>query len=200
MLKRKHRNIIEVINLLSGKQRTPLSRVEELINSFQTKSDKKKGLVWFGEKVSSSFYFGLANRNIPVLQTAKNLIYSNKKLLIVVGLFVLAKYGKNNPRKVFSYFKAFAKHDDRQIRSAAAIAFRRVVAKNRAESFKYLKRLVFDINIYVRQFVCETLRPVRENKWLLDNPEKSLTILKGFMWDGNMSVKKKLSTNLGEPL
>lgn len=167
-------------------------------NSIPTPQRPARGLPWVGRTLSRPLYKNITNLKLSRQKITNDLLYSSKKELKILGLFLLAEYGRGHPKKVFNTFRRFAKGNNEQVRQAATLAFRYVMEKNRTESLRFLKILAFDLNPLDRRFICEALLPVGENRWLLKNPQKSLAILKILMWDGHLIVKKALGNNLSE--
>lgn len=186
------KKIAEAIELFKTHQKKAQAYISSLFK------DSKQPLAGTGKKLGFTFFQGLSDLELPVKKITNNLLVSKKKELRILGLFTLAEYGRKHPKQVFNLFRRFAKDHDAQVRDAAAIAFRRVIENNKKAAILFLRACTLDLNTKVRRFVCETMRPVGENRWLLKQPKKSLSILIMFMRDGSMPVKKSLSTNLAE--
>ncbi len=62
----------------------------------------------------------------------------------------------------------------------------------------FLSKLVKSKNENTRIFVSETLRPVRENRWIHQQPEYSLSILKFLFKEKNTYPRTSVGNNLSD--
>ncbi|MFC1517974.1 DNA alkylation repair protein [Candidatus Margulisiibacteriota bacterium] len=198
MFKKESPNIDQAVQLLKSGQKKAQDIICRVFDkACQPKKDKPgKGPIWAGRHLGDTFLAKFQDSKLPLQAQANKLLHSPKKELRILGLFILAEYGRFKPKTVFKDFRKYSKDGELQVRTAAAIAFRRVLEKNKKEALLFLKLLAIDINADTRRFVCEVLRPVGDSRWILKQPEKSLSALRLLMWDGDMGVKKALSSNL----
>ncbi|MBU0580629.1 MAG: DNA alkylation repair protein [Candidatus Margulisbacteria bacterium] len=195
-------NINQALILLKTRQQKAQQYFISLIkqNYFDLPQEKRllKDTFLAEEKLGRKIFTRISSLNLPLLNIIKKLLFSKKRELIILGLFILAEYGRVYPHKAFLFYKAFAMNDDEKVRKSVVLSFRRVLVKKRKESLIYLKKLTLNFNIRTRWFVCAALSPTGENRWILEEPKKILDILKWFMRDSAMPIKEVLGNNLNE--
>jgi hypothetical protein len=107
-------------------------------------------------------------------------IYSQTKDDISRGiaLGILSEYGKEDFPNTSPFFISAALDQSWQMREFAQMFFRKLIKAHPDEAKEFLMESVKNANPLLRRFVSETLRPVQENKWIHNQPNYSLSLLK----------------------
>ena len=84
------------------------------------------------------------------------------------------------------------------MREFTAGAFRKIVRPNKKIVLPWLQKLAQNPNPYRRRFVSETLRPVTYNKWLNQQPEYSISVLRLLFKESHPYPRSSVGNNLSD--
>jgi len=115
-----------------------------------------------------------------------------------LGLALLSYHGLKNYVEILPHFEAAAQSDDWILREHAQGLFRKVVKAHSAAIKPYLLTLVQGEDPNLRRFVSESLRPVVENRWLHQNFEYSLSILRYLFREPHPYPRTSVGNNLSD--
>ena len=117
---------------------------------------------------------------------------------IGVGLGLLAIYGLDDYESVLPYFEAAVQMDHWEPREHAQALFRKIVKQHRDEIRAYLLKWVQSDDPNLRRFVSEMLRPVVENRWLYQDLDYSLSILRHLFAESHTYPRTSVGNNLSD--
>lgn len=120
------------------------------------------------------------------------------EMLQGVPIFLMAEYGQANATAVFNFFIQAAISENWAAREFAAGSFRKLIKPHRDQILPWLNKLTGSAQPNVRRFVSETLRPVTDNRWLNDEPETSLAILRQLFKESHPYPRTSVGNNLSD--
>lgn len=151
-------------------------------------------------KVLSRHIFSrLIDLNAPAFDISTKLFEKSSDYISRgVALGVLSFCGLDNFEHVLPYFETAATADHWETREFAASFFSKLIKKYPEEAQKYFLKLVKSDNPNLRRFASESLRPVGENRWLYDNPDYTLSILKHLFRESAPYPRTSVGNNLSD--
>ncbi len=158
-----------------------------------------RGITWVVERVSLLLAGqGLADETLHELALSIYSHLSEPDLLIGVAIYLMAEYGTLHPLEAFGFFEHAACTDNWVVREFAAGAFRKVIGQNKDAVLPWLRRMALSSHPYQRRFSSETLRPVTYNKWLIQQPEYSLSVLRLLFKESHPYARTSVGNNLSD--
>jgi 3-methyladenine DNA glycosylase AlkC len=115
-----------------------------------------------------------------------------------VALRVLALYGLTDQKKVLPVFETAASSSHWELKEFAAGFIRSIIKEFPREMQRYLIHLSLSKDHNLRRFVSESLRPVKENRWLFKDPGYSLSVLKGMFQESHPYARTSVGNNLSD--
>lgn len=115
-----------------------------------------------------------------------------------IGLNLISYYGIKCPDEVPAYFLIAAQAENWHLREYAQMFFRKIIKEHPQKSYNFLREQAEAKSPYIRIFVAETLRPVQENKWLFQQIDYSLSILKLFYRENHPYPRTAVGNNLSD--
>jgi 3-methyladenine DNA glycosylase AlkC len=158
-----------------------------------------RGITWVVERIGML----LAAQGLPdeALRKLALSIYSQLKeddLLIGSAIFLMAEYGVRHPMEAFEFFETTARSGDWVVREFTAGAFRKIIGPNKDFVLPWLKNMAQSTEPFQRRFASETLRPVTHNKWLNQQPEYSLSVLRLLFKETHPCPRASVGNNLSD--
>jgi len=170
-----------------------------LYNSMPEKNRISYGRVFTIKVLSEYLYNQLRQNGARVFQIASTLFttsedFKNKG----IALGILSHYGLDDFHKVLPYFESAAASAHWDVREFAQMSFRKLLQQYPDEAKKILLRCQKSNNANIRRFVSETLRPVRENRSFIKNPDYPLSILKNMFTENSPYPRTSVDNNLSD--
>lgn len=115
-----------------------------------------------------------------------------------IGLGIISHIGVSDVELVLPYFSHASTHELWEVREFAQMYIRKITKVNpvRVQEFLYSLALSDDPN--QRRFASEALRPVTENKWINDDPEFSLKVLRVLFKESDEYPRVAVGNNLSD--
>jgi 3-methyladenine DNA glycosylase AlkC len=137
--------------------------------------------------------------NLPVVEIGATILNStNDYRTMGVGIGILALYGVEDYQSILPYFESAAQADHWEPREYAQGLFRKILKAHPAAIRPYLLAYVQSDQPNLRRFVSEMLRPVVENKWLYQDLEYSLSILRHLFKEAHPYPRTSVGNNLSD--
>jgi 3-methyladenine DNA glycosylase AlkC len=151
-------------------------------------------------KILSKFIFEkLQDKDAEVFHVSTTLFNSSDDINTRgVALGVISYIGLKDFMAVLPYFETAAAAEHWDLREHAQMFFRKIIKQHPKEAQEYLIGLVKSKDPNIRRFVSETLRPVQENRWFLENPEYPLTVLRKIFKERAIYPRKSVGNNLSD--
>jgi 3-methyladenine DNA glycosylase AlkC len=158
-----------------------------------------RGITWVVERVSML----LAAQGLPDDRQREMalFIYTQLKeddLLVGVPIFLMAEYGVRHPAETFGFFETAAGAEHWVVREFTAGAFRKTIGPNKDVVLPWLQKMAQSSDPNQRRFASETLRPVTHNKWLNQQPEYSLSVLRLLFKESHPYPRTSVGNNLSD--
>jgi 3-methyladenine DNA glycosylase AlkC len=118
--------------------------------------------------------------------------------LLGVPVFLMGIYGARHLAEVLPFFSAAASSPDWVVREFAAGAFRQVIAARREDVLPWLQQAARSPDARLRRFVSESLRPVTILRWLNQQPEYSLSVLRLMFQEADPYPRTSVGNNLSD--
>jgi 3-methyladenine DNA glycosylase AlkC len=157
------------------------------------------GIVYAIKVLCEYLYGRLVQVGVPILPTASHMLRASADAKCQgVSLGLLSFHGVEDFRSVLPHFESAAASPDWGTREFAQMFFRRLIRHHPDEAREYLLRLAKSENANVRRFVGETLRPVQENRWLYQDPDYPLSIIKEMFKESSAYARTSVGNNLSD--
>ena len=115
-----------------------------------------------------------------------------------VPIFMMGQVGRHMPAEAFAFFEAAAASRDWVVREFAAGSFRQLIGPQKEAALPWLKQMVVAPDPNLRRFAGETLRPVTLNRWLNQEPEYSLSVLRLMFREAHPYPRTSVGNNLSD--
>jgi len=190
-------------DLLTGKTERGMERLRVLKDEIHQAIPEKlrigRGITRVVERISML----MAVQGLPdeIMRNLALVIYSQLKeedLLIGVAIFLMAEYGERHPVEAFGFFETAASAGHWVVREFTAGAFRKTIKPNKDVIFPWLQKMAQSADLNQRRFASETLRPVTYNKWLIQQPEYSLNVLRLLFKETHQYPRTSVGNNLSD--
>jgi 3-methyladenine DNA glycosylase AlkC len=161
---------------------------------------QSRGITWVLQRISQLLISECTTQPQDI-RTLADILFENLDLndfLVGVPIFLMAEYGKTDPAGVLEFFLLVADSDDWVVREFAAAGFHKLVKPCQEVALPWLRQVAQSDRPNVRRFVSETLRPVTDNRWLQDEPETSLGILRLLFRESHPYPRTSVGNNLSD--
>ncbi len=173
---------------------------DEVHAGIPARQRQSRGITWVVQRISRLFIAECTTRPQEIHILA-DILYKNlpsDDFLNGVPIFLMGEYGKSDPAGAAEFFLHVADADEWVLREFAQASFRILLKPSRKFALPWLKQTVQSDRPNLRRFVGETLRPVTENRWLNDEPETSLAILRLLFREPNPYPRTSVGNNLSD--
>ena len=193
-----------VHNLLEGHLHPGVEKLRELKDetyaSIPTPQRQSRGITWVLQRISQLLILKCI-REPQDIHTLAAVLFENLDLsdfLVGVPIFLMAEYGKTDPGGVLEFFLLVADSDEWVVREFAAAGFHKLIKPCRGIALPWLRQIAQSDRPNLRRFVSETLRPVTDNRWLNNEPEASLGILRLLFRESHPYPRTSVGNNLSD--
>lgn len=161
---------------------------------------QSRGITWVLQQISAQMVEACAGD----LEQVKTIAYrihehlAREDILQGVSSFLMAAYGKEHPGKVYEFFETAAGSENWVVREFAAAGFHKVIAAQPEIVRPWLMEKVHSKNPNVRRFVSESLRPVTDLRWINQQPEYSLGVLRQLFHEAHPYPRTSVGNNLSD--
>jgi len=172
---------------------------DEVYAAIPDKKRISRGITWVVETVASELS-AVCESNAEIKELAEAL-YENipdGDRLLGVPIYMMANFGINDPEGIFDFFSRSANSDDWVVREFSQGAFRRVIRPNKELVINWLGQVAQNESPYLRRFTSETLRPVADNRWIQNEPETSLQVLRKLFKETHKYPRTSVGNNLSD--
>lgn len=115
-----------------------------------------------------------------------------------VGLGVISHIGVADIDTALPYFRHASTHEFWEVREFAQMYIRKITKKYPEEVQSFLLELTKSEDPNQRRYASESLRPVVENKWINDQPEFSLKVLRELFKESDLYPRTSVGNNLSD--
>lgn len=171
---------------------------DSIYSSIPEKQRIGRGITWVLNKISSIIIN--INNDINLLEMGTEL-YNNldkDSMLIGITVFLISEHGVLKPHDVFDFFIKLSDSAGWVLKEFAAIGFRNIITANKEICHDFLLNRSRSNNPNIRRFVSETLRPVVENKWINNDTDYSLSILRNMFNEEDQFPRTSVGNNLSD--
>jgi 3-methyladenine DNA glycosylase AlkC len=161
---------------------------------------QSRGITWVLQRLSQLLVLECSAQPQDI-RTLAVILFENLDLsdfLVGVPIFLMAEYGKTDPHSVLEFFLLVADSDEWVVREFAAAGFHKMIKPCRETAFTWLKQVAQSDKPNLRRFASETLRPVTDNRWLNNEPETSLEILRLLFREPHPYPRTSVGNNLSD--
>jgi len=192
-----------ITNVLQSKYALAIKHVRDVLELLYDNIPENKrisfGRVYTVQVLSRYLFSNLVEMNARVYEIGATLFEKSDDFRSKgVALGILSSYGTNDYEKVLPFFEASASSTDWNMREFAQMFFRKLIQKWPDEIKEYLLKLTGFKDPNIRRFVSETLRPVKENRWLYKSPNYSLSILRNLFRESSEYPRTSVGNNLSD--
>jgi 3-methyladenine DNA glycosylase AlkC len=192
-----------IANLLQGKYVLAIQNILNVLKILYSNIPENNrisfGRVYTIQVLSRSLFSSLAEINAKVYEISAGLFERSEDFRSKgVALGILSFCGIDDYQKVLPFFEASASSADWNMRELAQMFFRKLIQKWPDEMKEYLLKLTGSKDPNIRRFVSETLRPVKENRWLFKNPDYSVSILRNLFRESSEYPRTSVGNNLSD--
>jgi 3-methyladenine DNA glycosylase AlkC len=115
-----------------------------------------------------------------------------------VPIYMMGRYGMDHFEAVMDFFEEAADADDWVVREFAQGAFRMVIKPNREAALAWLKEVAKSESPRKRRLAAETLRPVTVNRWMQDETDYPLSVLRLLFGEAHPYPRTSVGNNLSD--
>jgi 3-methyladenine DNA glycosylase AlkC len=190
-------------NFISGKYLKGVENIRAVLDCMYTAIPTKKrishGRYTTIKVLAEKLFEEFKNADLPVVQVGATILNSTDDHRTTgVGLGILALHGIEDHQSVLPFFERAAQADNWEPREYAQGLFRKIVKAHPVAMRSHLLEYVQSTNPNLRRFVSEMLRPVLENKWLYNDIEYSLSLLRYLFKEAHPYPKSSVGNNLSD--
>jgi 3-methyladenine DNA glycosylase AlkC len=172
---------------------------EDVYAAIPDKQRRSRGITWVIQRICGLIIEICADeeefRGIALVLN-ENLGKTDK--LQGVSIFLMGEYGMTNPTKVLDFFEEVANADEWEIREFAAGGFQKFLEPNKEIVYPWLKSMAKSDSPNARRFVSEMLRPVSTGRWLREEPDYSLSVLRLLFDEVHPYPRTSVGNNLSD--
>jgi len=175
------------------------SQTEQMYADIPEKQRQSRGITWVLQR--ESLLLVIACENMEHVRAVADTLFQKLEIidrLMGVPIFLMAEYGKTFPYEVLEFFAGTAESEDWVVREFAAAGFHKIITPCRDVALPWLKKLVKSESPNQRRFTSETLRPVTELRWLQNEPQTSLEILRKLFRESHPYPRTSAGNNLSD--
>ena len=192
-----------LVHLIAGEYAKAIENLMGVLDSIYDAIPEKKrisyGRYTTVKELAKYLYDEAVTNGLPVVEIGAAILGSAKDVRAKgVGLGMLSFYGVEDHKAVLPYFERAAQSEDWELREYAQGMCRKIVKAHPAEMRFHLLRFVKSENANLRRFVSEMLRPAVENKWLYDDLDYSLSILRHLFTESDAYPRTSVGNNLSD--
>jgi 3-methyladenine DNA glycosylase AlkC len=172
---------------------------DELYAAIPANQRISRGITWVLQRITQLLVAECDHTQ--QIRTIAELLYANIPLddmLVGVPIFLMAEYGKTDPKGVLDFFTQVADSENWVVCEFAAAAFHKLIKPCRAAVLPWMKAAAQSDRPRLRRLVSESLRPVTENQWLQKEPETSLEILRLLFREAHPYPRTSVGNNLSD--
>lgn len=178
------------------KEQTLLKAINELMESIPEKRKKSYGIVSVIAVYCKSINKAM---NEQVLEVGKAIYYGSTDFRTVsLGLGLISHAGINAPSEVLPILVEASDHELWEVKEFVQMFIRKITKEHKMLVQSFLMNLTSSPNPNHRRFASEALRPVVENKWIHDEPEYSLKVLRRLFKESEDFPKVSVANNLSD--
>jgi len=173
---------------------------DEIHAGIPARQRQSRGITWVLQRLSQ-LLISECDAHSQETRTLADILFRNLALddtLVGVPIFIMAEYGKSNPTAVMEFSLLVADSDEWEVREFAAAGLHKIIKPCREVVFPWLRQVAQSDKPNLRRFVSETLRPVTDNRWLNDEPETSLGILRLLFRETHPYPRTSVGNNLSD--
>jgi 3-methyladenine DNA glycosylase AlkC len=173
---------------------------DEIHANIPDRQRQSRGITWVLQRICQ-LLISECTTQPQEIRTLADVLFENLDLndfLIGVPIFLMAEYGKTDPNGVLEFFLLVADSDEWVVREFAAAGFHKLIKPCRVVALPWLSQVAQSDRPNLRRFVSETLRPVTDNRWLQDEPETSLGILRLLFCEPHPYPRTSVGNNLSD--
>jgi 3-methyladenine DNA glycosylase AlkC len=180
----------------SEEEKSLLLALDRLMSSIPEKRKSSYGIVSVIAVFCKSINMALNGRTFEV----GKLIYSNSTdfRTVSLGLGLISHVGVQEPLKVLPILADASDHKLWEVKEFVQMFVRKITKVHKTIVQEFLLELTQSGNPSYRRFTSESLRPVVENKWIHDEPEFSLKVLRKLFKESEEYPKVSVGNNLSD--
>ena len=172
---------------------------DDVVAGIPEKKRQSQGITWVLQRISNLLVeTSEGETRIRDIALTLYLHLEMDDVLMGVPIFMMGEYGEQHATEVFDFFRQVAASENWMVREFAQAGFRMLIKPNREIVHSWLQPIAQGANPYLRRFVGETLRPVALNRWMTDEPEYSLSILRLLFREPHPYPRTSVGNNLSD--
>jgi 3-methyladenine DNA glycosylase AlkC len=200
-------NLATVIEIISdfklGKTSTGIAKLrclkDEIYASIPEKQRIGRGITWVVQQISQMIaQEALDDAQIFAIAEALHQNLEKDDRLLGVPIFLMAEVGSRNLEQALPFFTRAALSEDWVVREFAQGAFLQVISAQRENLLPWLQESACSPTPLLRRFVAESLRPVANNRWINQQPEFSLSVLRLLFREVDPYPRTSVGNNLSD--
>lgn len=117
---------------------------------------------------------------------------------VCVGLGLISHAGVQEPEKALPILLSASDHELWEVKEFVQMFIRKITKAHKKALQEFLGKLSVSENPNHRRFASEALRPVAENRWIQNEPEFSLLVLRNLFQESEQFPKVSVGNNLSD--
>jgi len=179
-----------------GYEQSLLMALDRLMRSIPDKRKGSYGIVSVIAVFCKSINVALNGQSFEIGKS----IYSNGTdfRTVSLGLGLISHVGVEEPLKALPILAEASNHELWEVKEFVQMFIRKITKVHKTIAQNFLLELTQSDNPNHRRFASEALRPVVENKWIHDDPEFSLKVLRKLFKESEDYPKVSVGNNLSD--
>lgn len=173
--------------------------IEDVYATIPDKQRQSRGITWVVQRISRLLVETCEDQRQhleTILSLRANLAEDDRTL--GVAIFMMAAYGQEYPREAWDFFQGTGASSDWVTREFSAAGLHKLISFHRELLLPWLQAGARDPNPNLRRMVSEALRPVTDNRWMQDQPDYSLTVLRLMFAESHTYPRTSVGNNLSD--
>jgi len=157
-----------------------------------------RGITWVLRRIASIFIDQCDGQQIKEYGQILYQTIPKTGRLLGIPIFLMAEYGVNHPADVLDFFESVGDSERWEIREFAASGLQKVIQANRVFIHPWLLLVITSDKPNLRRLISESLRPVAVGRWLRDDPDYSLPVLRNLFKESHPYPRTSVGNNLSD--
>jgi len=184
-------DLTQSINILDGLK-------DDVYAAIPDNYRNSRGITWVLRRISSMLIDLCEDSQLKEFADSLYQQLDNSDRLLGIPIFIMAEFGVNHPGEVLDFFESAGNSETWETREFAASGLQKIVKSNREFILPWLLQVVTSEKPNLRRLISETLRPVAIGRWLRDDPDYSLQVLRNLFRESHPYPRTSVGNNLSD--
>ena len=173
--------------------------IDEVYAGIPDKQRQSRGITWAMQRVSHLLAAACDDQDqmLAAIQNLRAHIPEHDRML-GVAIFMMSAYGEEYPEEAWEFYQAAGASSDWVTREFTAAGLHKLIAAHRERILPWLQEGARDPDPNLRRMVSEALRPVTNLRWIQEQPQFSLSVLRLMFAEAQRYPRTSVGNNLSD--